>query len=295
MESNPNISSSRLAHLTCPTSVVNSSESNSWDGLLLEHHRIPQGERVETATDRHVLWLWTTSYSGEYAGNGGRFVRCSKGRGAITATPIGVIPTLHTYTRSEVILCALDSNFVGSILSELDRQPRTEPIIRPKFQDSAIRRLMTLLSEEVRAGGTSGKLYSDSLAHALAIRYLLLGERPRHQKTDSTVSALPPYALKRVLDRIEHSFQSEISLATLADEAGYSRGHFLKMFRASMGMTPHRYLLKRRIDHARTLLKRPGKSIIDVAADCGFSSQAHLSQVFREHVGVTPGDYRRNQ
>ena len=295
MGSNPNISSSRLAHLTCPTSVVNSSESNSWDGLLLEHHRIPEGERVETETDKHVLWLWTTSYSGEYAGNGGRFVRCSKGRGAITATPIGVIPTLHTYTRSEVILCALDSNFVGSILSELDRQPRTEPIIRPKFQDSAIRRLMTLLSEEVRAGGPSGKLYSDSLAHALAIRYLLLGERPRHQKTDSTVSALPPYALKRVLDRIEHSFQSEISLATLADEAGYSRGHFLKMFRASMGMTPHRYLLKRRIDHARTLLKRPGKSIIDVAADCGFSSQAHLSQVFREHVGVTPGDYRRNQ
>src|SRR5260370_23013868 len=223
MGSTPNISSSRLAHLTCPTSVVNSSESNSWDGLLLEHHRIPQGERVETATDRHVLWLWTTSYSGEYAGNGGRFVRCSKGRGAITATPIGVIPTLHTYTRSEVILCALDSNFVGSILSELDRQPRTEPIIRPKFQDSAIRRLMTILSEEVRAGGTSGKLYSDSLAPALAIRYLLLGERPRHQKTDSTVSALPPYALKRVLASIEHTFHSDITIATPPHEPPHTR------------------------------------------------------------------------
>jgi hypothetical protein len=152
MGSIPNYPSSRLTHLTCPSSVFNSSESCSWDGLLLEHHRIPEGERVETVADRHVLWLWTTSYSGEYAGQGGRFVRCSKGRGAITATPTGVIPTLHTYTRSEVILCALDSNFVGSILSELDRQPRTEPIIRPKFQDSAIRRLMTLLSEEVRAG-----------------------------------------------------------------------------------------------------------------------------------------------
>jgi AraC family transcriptional regulator len=295
MESNPNTSSSRLAHLTCPTSVFNSSDSHSWDGLLLEHHRIPEGERVETVTDRHVLWLWTTSYSGEYAGQGGRFVRCSKGRGAITVTPIGVVPTLHAYTRSEVILCALDSHFVGSILSELDRQPGNEPIIRPKFQDSAIRRLMTLLSEEVRAGGPSGKLYSDSLAHALAVRYLLLGERPRHQRTDSAVSALPPYALKRVLDRIEHNFQSEISLASLAEEAGYSRGHFLKMFRTSMGMTPHRYLLKRRTDHARTLLKRPEISIIDVAADCGFSSQAHLTQVFRKHVGVTPGDYRRNQ
>src|SRR5258708_2321669 len=295
MASNSNSPSSRLVHLTCPSSVVDSSDSYSWDGLLLEHHRIPEGERIETVTDRHVLWLWITPYSGEYAGQGGRFVRCSKGRGAITVTPIGLIPTLHTYTRSEVILCALDSHFVRGILSELDRQPRAEPIIRPKFQDSAIRRLMTLLSEEVRAGGPSGKLYSDSLAHALAIRYLLLGERPNHQRVHSTVSALPSYALKRVLERIEHSFQSEISLSSLAEEAGYSRGHFLKMFRTSMGMTPHRYLLKRRIDHARSLLKCREISIIDVAASCGFSSQAHLTQVFREHIGVTPGDYRRNQ
>jgi AraC family transcriptional regulator len=295
MGSNANNPSSRLAHLTCPSSVFNSSDSHSWDGLLLEHHRIPEGERVERVTDRHVLWLWTTSYSGEYAGNGGRFIRCSKGRGALTVTPIGLIPTLHTYTRSEVILCALDSHFVQSILSELDRQPTVEPIIRAKFRDSVIRRLMTLLSEEVRSGGPSGKLYSDSLAHALAIRYLLLDERPKYQKTDSAVSALPPYALKRVLERIDHNFQSEISLASLADEAGYSRGHFLKMFRTSMGMTPHRYLLKRRLDHAQSLLKRREMSIIDVAADCGFSSQAHLNQVFRKHLGVTPGDYRRNQ
>jgi AraC family transcriptional regulator len=154
---------------------------------------------------------------------------------------------------------------------------------------------MTLLLEEVRAGSPSGKLYSDSLAHALTIRYLLLGERPQYQRADSAVSALPPHALKRVLERIEHSFQSEVSLASLAKEAGYSRGHFLKMFRTSTGVTPHQYLMKRRIDHARSLLRRPEISIIDVAADCGFSSQAHLTQAFREHVGITPGDYRRNQ
>ena len=295
MASNANNPSSRLAHLTCPSSVIHSSESHSWEGPLVEHHRIPEGERIETVTDWHVLWLWTTSYSGEYAGRGGRFVRCSKGRGAITVTPVGVVPTLHSHTPSEVILCALDSNFIGSILSQLDRRPGAEPIIRPKFQDSAIRRLMTLLLEEVRAGAPSGKLYADSLAHALAIRYLQLGERVRYQRVHPAVSALPPYALKRVLERIEHSFRSDVSLASLAEEAGYSRGHFLKMFRASMGMTPHRYVLKRRVDHAQSLLKRQELSIIDVAADCGFSSQAHLTQVFREHVGVTPGDYRRNQ
>ncbi len=295
MASDANNPSSRLVHLTCPSAVVHSSDSHSWDGPLVEHHRIPEGERVETVTARHVLWLWTTSYSGEYAGPHRRFVRCSKGRGALTVTPVGPVPTLHSHKASEVILCALDSNYVGSILSELDRQPIAEPIIRPNFQDSAIRRLMALLMEEVRAGAPSGKLYADSLAHALAIRYLQLGERAPNQIVHSGVSALPPHALKRVLERIEGSFQSEISLASLAQEVGYSRGHFLKMFRTSTGMTPHRYLVKRRIDHARSLLKRREISIIDVAAYCGFSSQAHLTQVFRAYLGVTPAEYRRTQ
>ena len=136
---------------------------------------------------------------------------------------------------------------------------------------------------------------NDFVRSALAIRYLQLGDRARHQSVHSAVSTLPPHALKRVLERIDHSFQSDVSLASLAEEAGYSRSHFLKMFRTSTGMTPHQYVLKRRIDHARSLLKRREISIIDVAADCGFSSQAHLTQVFRQHVGVTPAGYRRNQ
>jgi AraC family transcriptional regulator len=295
MASNPDYLSSRLAHLTSASSVIDSSDSNSWDGILVEHHRIPEGERAETVTDQHVLWLWTTSFSGEYAGPRGRFVRSSKGPGALTVTPVGPVPTLHFYTRSEVILCALDSPFLGSVLSELDRQPSVQPIIRPNFQDSAIRRLMTLLLEERRAGAPSGKLYADSLAHALAIRYLQLGDRVRYQGLHSAASTLPRHALKRVIERIEHSFHSDVSLASLAEEAGYSRSHFLKMFRTSTGMTPHQYVLKRRIDHARSLLKRREMSIIDVAAYCGFSSQAHLTQVFRQHVGVTPAGYRRNQ
>ena len=290
MASTSNHLSSRLAHLISPSSLIN---SHPWDGVLLENHRLSPGQRVEAVNDRHVLWLWRTSYSGEYAGPGRSSLRCSGGHGAITVTPVGIVPTWHSHTPSQVILCALDSNFIGTVLSELDRRPSAKPIMRPKFQDSAIRRLMTLLLEELEAGSPSGKLYGDSLAHALAIRYLRLGERVRHERVHSRVSALPPYALKRVLERIEHSFRSEVSLASLAQEAGYSRGHFLKMFRASTGVTPHRYVLQRRVDHARSLLEKRGREIIDIAAECGFSSQAHLTQVLREYVGVTPAEYRR--
>lgn len=295
MASIPDNLSSRLAYLTGSSSVINSSDSHSWDTVLVEHHRIPQGERAGTVANQHVLWLWTTSYSGEYAPLGGRFVPCSKARGELTVTPVGLQPTWLSFRSSEVIICALDSTFIAEVLSELDRRPRAQPIFRPKLEDLTIGRLMTLLSEEVRAGAPSGTLYADSLTHALAIRFLHSGEQVRHERSNSRVSALPPHVLKRVLEMIEHSFQSIISLASLAQEAGYSRGHFLKMFRASTGVTPHQYVLKRRVDHARFLLKQRELSIIDIAADCGFSSQAHLTQVFGQHIGVTPAEYRRNQ
>jgi AraC family transcriptional regulator len=164
----------------------------------------------------------------------------------------------------------MNADFIRNVFSELDRRPSAEPFFRPNLQDSAIRRLIMLLMEEVQAGAPSGRMYAESLTQALAIRYLQLGERVPEIRVRSRVSALPSYALKRVLERIEHSFQSEISLASLAEEAGYSRGHFLRMFRISTGTTPHRYVLQRRIEHARSLLKRRNVKSIDIAADCGF-------------------------
>jgi AraC family transcriptional regulator len=97
------------------------------------------------------------------------------------------------------------------------------------------------------------------------------------------------------LNLIDENFQDELSLVSLAKETGYSRAHFARMFRTATGVTPYQYVLRRRIDHARYLLNQPkGKRLIDIAADCGFSHQTHLTRVFREHVGMTPGDYRRN-
>src|SRR5271156_1230397 len=141
---------SSLAHLTRASDVAHSSGAYRGSGFLVEHHRIPEGERDEISAHHHVLWLWTRSFSGEYAGRGGRYVRCSKGPGALTLTPAGVVPTVRTYAPTEVVLCALESDFVEKLLSEGDRHREFAPVTRPKFQDSTIRRLIALLLEELR-------------------------------------------------------------------------------------------------------------------------------------------------
>ena len=113
------------------------------------------------------------------------------------------------------------------------------------------------------------------------------------QNTVKQVSPLPRHILRRVIDRMRN-LDTELSLQVLAKESGYSRVHFVRMFRAATGYPPHNYLLKLRVDRARELLASPTLSLTDIALECGFSSHSHLSRVFRQVLGATPSEYRRS-
>lgn len=284
---------SKLKHIT---QLGHSSKGCSKNEVLLERCEIQHGDELpERISDNHVLWHWKTPFNGEYESRRGRFVRCVKTAGSNSVTPIGVIPTLQSHSSAELLICTLGVDFVRNLLVESDRPPADCPIFRPNFQDASVQQLLSLLMKEVQDGNPCGQIYVESLTHALAIRYLFLGGKEEESpEIRSNNSALPSHVLKRVLEYIRNNAESELSLISLAKEAGYSRGHFLKMFHKTTGMTPHRYILNVRIDRAKELLKNTEMGLIDVAALCGFSNHAHLTQVFRRFTSVTPSDYRRN-
>jgi AraC family transcriptional regulator len=87
---------------------------------------------------------------------------------------------------------------------------------------------------------------------------------------------------------------TNLDLKTLAAESGYSRNQFLRMFRTATESTPHQFFLQLRVEKAQSLMKNKSLRIIDITASCGFASQAHFSRVFRQIVGVTPMQYRRD-
>ncbi|MGD0443876.1 MAG: AraC family transcriptional regulator [Edaphobacter sp.] len=122
--------------------------------------------------------------------------------------------------------------------------------------------------------------------------HLLLNEN-RDQARAKQISPLPQAILRRVKEHMEEHLQNNLSLDELARKTHYSRGHFLRMFRAATGKTPHQYLTERRIERAKRILQEEEISLIDIAARCGFSSQSHMTRVFREQFGVTPSAFRR--
>jgi AraC family transcriptional regulator len=192
-----------------------------------------------------------------------------------------------------MIACALEKNFTREIALEMDRQPAEGPAFQSCVHDASIEGLVGLMINDFEAARRPCALYSETLAHALAMRFLLregwLGDRQK-----SSTKPLPPRILSRIRDRIEAELDTELSLASLAKESGYSRAHFLRLFRAATGLTPHQYVLERRLSTAQQLLRQSTMLLADIAIRCGFSSQTYLNDIFRKHLGVTPQEYRRS-
>jgi AraC family transcriptional regulator len=126
-----------------------------------------------------------------------------------------------------------------------------------------------------------------ALAGHLIGNYAVDGRRPSARRP-----SLDAKRLKRVLDFVEARLAENVSLGDLAAEACLSPFHFLRLFRAATGLSPHRYVTSRRVQAAQAMLARDHASLVQVALDTGFSSQASFTRVFRQWTGMTPGQYR---
>jgi AraC family transcriptional regulator len=276
-----------------PATLLQSSASMNWGGVLLEKYVCRPGERrAGNVLDAPVLaMLCSPAWRGEHVAADGTFAPHSKTVGALTIVPDGPLPAARSLRQCDLLYCAFDDRLVSEVRNEIEGEVPPSLGLRSCVRDPAISEILNLLFGEIDLGRVSTRLYIDSLAHALTVRFLFLGERPPgHARGPAT---LPRRKLSRVQELIESRLDADLTLQELATAVGYSRSHFLRAFHATTGVTPHRYLLNRRIERARRLLGETEMSIAQVAYSCGFSSQAHLTLAFRKVCGLTPGEYRR--
>jgi AraC family transcriptional regulator len=186
----------------------------------------------------------------------------------------------------------LEPEFVEEVSEELDSNPVAQLRGQLDIRDESLGSLMRLLENAAKSGHPSDNLYVDHLIYAFTLRLFSLGQG--RQYTFAREGALPAHKLRRVIERMNADLDTDLDLKTIAAESGYSRNHFLRMFRAATECTPHRYFLRMRIEKAQSLMKDQSLRIIDIAESCGFTSQSQFSRVFRRVIGVTPRQYRRD-
>jgi len=154
-----------------------------------------------------------------------------------------------------------------------------------------VQHLANLLRLCNNRGRPVSRLKAESITVAM-LAHLTRGERTAVVELPREISPIASGRLAQVVDYIESNLNEQLSLVALARIAQMSAFHFARQFKSSTGLTPHQYVMQRRIDRAKRLLRDPRLSIANVAFDCGFSTQAHLTAAFRKLVGSTPKVYR---
>ena len=164
--------------------------------------------------------------------------------------------------------------------------------------DEMMARLMAALAGEVAGGGFGGRLYVEGLANALAVhllrRYSSLGKgQTLELGLSNSAAGVPAKTVRRALDFIGDNLTSDLSLADIAQAANTSERHLHRLFREAVGVSPHQYVIRGRVEEAKALLRRTDLTIAAVAVSSGFSHHQHLNRHFKRLTGVSPERFRR--
>jgi AraC family transcriptional regulator len=180
------------------------------------------------------------------------------------------------------------------------RRPRIERLDRPtdvEHRDSTMLALAQALNPLLGRPGEATALFTDYVFSAmvvhLATNYGGLDPRELDARDLLRGGMLTPFQERVVTSRLLDDLRGNPGLDELAALCGLSRGHFARAFKRTLGMPPHRWLLARRIDRAKHLLRHTNMPISEIALDCGFADQSHLTRVFSGFFNIGPAAWRR--
>jgi AraC family transcriptional regulator len=283
----------RATPLIATTEPQLDSTNSPWIGIKLEHYKMGVSERPEASTSSYLAALCLNgTYKTEYApGFGQRGFNVTYNPGTLFLTGPGDLPARQSEGEVEFLAMEIAPKFVLWAADELVTNGPFEIERMWGGNDDQLRYIMLTLHNELLANCPSGRLLGEymglSFATALLTNHSSDAARLGHYR-----GGLSPYKLRQVMEFIAENLSSNLSLAEMANLLQMGPCHFARAFKESTGLSPHQYVLRRRVERALQMLKGKRTNLADIAYDLGFSSQGHFTTVFSKIVGVSPSSYR---
>ncbi len=195
--------------------------------------------------------------------------------------------------RDTYLTLSVSPSLLNRVVKELGHDPDGIEI-RNRFQvrDTQLENIGWALKEEMECGYPCGQLYFDSLALAVTTR-LIRYHNSKSVDMKRPNKRLSDRRLRQVFVYIEDHLAENIALADLATVVGLSVSHFNVLFREAVGLSPHQYLIRRRVERAKNLLGEGKLSISQIATETGFAHQSHLARHMHRMLGVAPKALRK--
>jgi AraC family transcriptional regulator len=272
-------------------SLLLSSVPLGWQGVIVEWHRLPPRELSEHYVIGHGISVNTGADPIPFGWNGPNGWRdgvINPGESHfLTQGEFNAPRWLRTFDEISIVLLP---SFVADVVGDGLPADRIEFASQRSVDDSVIGRYAHAFHAELTAELPKGPLYADTLTVGL-ILHLLAHYGVAKPKTPAPRGKLNAFQLRTVVDFIDAYLSEDVSLTALARQAHVSPFHFARLFRRTVGLPPHQFVLRLRIQRAIGLMKTRTISLAHIAAESGFHDQPHFTRTFRAVTGTTPAAY----
>ena len=199
----------------------------------------------------------------------------------------GPLRFLHLYVS--------DRAWSDRVVRLLDAEPRAVTLDEKIYAEEPVLVRWAAVAAGSEWDAFDARLAVNSASHAVLDHLVLAAARPIHRQAAVRLrGGLSASARRRIVEWIDAHLHENVTLADLAAQVALSEFHFARMFRVSMGVTPHVWIAQRRFARACEHLRASAPHSLDqIAVDCGYSHASHLSRRFREELGMTPLQFRR--
>jgi AraC family transcriptional regulator len=273
-----------------PVPPLLTSKQANWKNFFLAYYQHPAYE-CEHTIEHHILEIIEpNSHSQHERRMGNKHLSSEIRGGEVFLCPAH---TNHWVTWEESLnftVLVFDALFLKQIADEMVSYSQIELTPQWNIFDPVIQTIVKALKSDLEAGSPAGRLYGESFGTALSV-HLLKNSSAFKQKSFEYLGGLSPQKLKRVLDYIDAHLTEDISLDNLATLAGISSCYFSRLFKQSMQIAPHQYVIRQRVKLALAMLQQSDLAIADIALLSGFSHQSHLNRHFKR-IGVSPNTFR---
>jgi AraC family transcriptional regulator len=218
----------------------------------------------------------------------GRRVRHSAEPGAIYLSPPGMDFEASTDVDAQILSVLIPADLISLALGDLGLSAGCI-VERVAVPDRQLFAIATALRRGLTHGQPNGALFWSELSGALALNVL---QRHVSQPAALPAGLLPKSSIRKINDLIGDSMDEQITLDDLATAAGYGRFRFLRAFTKTIGMTPSRYVMHRRVQAAVSMTKDSRDSFASIAYATGFADQSHLARWCKQVYGFRLSDIR---
>ena len=212
----------------------------------------------------------------------------------VVVTPAGVESGWRWHVKSKVIVITLEpakfEKFAQQELGILLNPAQLKNI--PQFIDQDITQAGVMLLEALKMRQPGSDVMYESLARVFLVKLLNKYGLEQQEELEFSRSFTSKH-YKKVLDYVAQNYSGNVTLDKVAEVANMSSYHFSRLFKQTIGQSPHQFVMSYRIEQAKKMLKDMNRGMLDIALSCGFADQAHFSRVFKQLTGSPPKVWRQ--